>query len=68
MTIEHVNNEIVIKIPDVVDPDRLQKLVDYLIYQEITSKSEATQEDVNNLSSKINKDWWRKNKERFLGR
>ena len=68
MTIEHTDNEIVIRVPDVMDPVRLQELIDYLIYQETTSKSEATQEQVNQLSSKINKDWWQKNKERFLAR
>ena len=68
MTIEHADEGIVIKIPDAVDLVRLQELIDYLIYQETTSKSEATQEQVNQLSSKINKDWWQKNKERFLDR
>lgn len=66
MTIERVNNEIVIRIPDIVDPEKLQRLVNYLIYQQATSKSKAKQEDVENLSSEINKNWWAKNKDRFL--
>ena len=66
MTIERVNNEIVIKIPDIVGPDKIQRLINYLIYQEATSKSEAKQEDVDQLSSEINKNWWEKNKDRFL--
>jgi len=41
MTIERVNNEIVIRIPDIVDPDKLQRLINYLTYQEATSESEA---------------------------
>lgn len=66
MTIERVNNEIVIRIPDIVDPDKLQRLINYLIYQEATSESKAKQEDVNQLSSEVNKNWWEKNKNRFL--
>ena len=66
MTIERVNNEIIIRIPDIVDPDKLQRLNNYLVYQEATSKSEARQEDVGQLSSEINKNWWEKNKDRFL--
>lgn len=66
MTIERVNNEIVIRIPDIVDPDKLQRLINYLIYQEATSGSEAKQEDVDRISSEVNKNWWEKNKGRFL--
>jgi len=66
MTIERANNEIIIRIPDIVDPDKLQRLINYLVYQEATSKSEATQEEVDQLSSQINKNWWEKNKSRFL--
>ena len=66
MTIERANNEIIIRIPDIVDPDKLQRLINYLIYQEATSKSEAIQEDVDQLSSEVNKNWWEKNKGRFL--
>lgn len=66
MTIERVNNEIIIRIPDIVDPDKLQRLINYLVYREATSKSEARQEDGDQLSSEINKNWWEKNKGRFL--
>lgn len=66
MTIERVNNEFLIRIPDIVDPDKLQRLINYLIYQEATSQSEAKQEDVDQLSSEVNKNWWEKNKDRFL--
>ncbi len=66
MTIERVNDEIVIRIPDIVDPEKLQILINYLKYQEVTVKSEASQEDVDELSSEINKNWWKGNKDRFL--
>lgn len=66
MTIERTKNEIIIRIPDIVDPDKLQRLINYLVYQEATSKSGAEQEAVDQLSSEINKGWWEKNKSRFL--
>jgi uncharacterized protein (DUF39 family) len=66
MTIKRENNEIVIRIPDVIDPDKLQQLINYLSYQEKTSSSTANQEEVNKLASEVNKDWWKKNKDRLL--
>ena len=66
MTIQRRGNEIIIRIPDNVDINSLQRLVNYLTYSELTKDSEATQEDVDNLSSMINRNWWKANKDRFL--
>jgi predicted ThiF/HesA family dinucleotide-utilizing enzyme len=40
--------------------------IDYLTMLEISRKSKATQEDIDNLADEINKDWWQSNKNRFL--
>ncbi len=66
MIIERANNEIIIRIPDNVDTEGIQRVIDFLIYKESTSKSKANQEDVDKLASDVNKDWWKKNKDRFL--
>jgi hypothetical protein len=66
MIIERTNKEILIRIPNTVDLEGAQRIIDYIRYQEVTSKSKASQEDVDNLADEINKDWWDKNKDTFL--
>jgi hypothetical protein len=66
MIIERTDKEILIRIPNSVDIEGAQRIIDYIRYQEITSKSEATQEAVDKLAKEVNRDWWDKNKDNFL--
>ena len=66
MIIERTDKEILIRIPNSVDIEGAQRIIDYIRYQEITSKSKATQADVDKLADEVNKAWWEKNKETFL--
>lgn len=66
MIIERTNKEILIRIPNSIDIEGVQRIIDYIRYQEITSKSQAKQEDVDELASEINKNWWEQNKNTFL--
>jgi len=66
MYIERTNDEIIIRLPKSVNAEGLQRLVDYLTYLELTSKSKANQANIDQLADKINKDWWTKNKNRFV--
>jgi hypothetical protein len=66
MIIERTDKEILIRIPNTVDIEGAQRIIDYIRYQEITAKSKATQEDVDKLANEINRDWWNKNKDTFL--
>jgi hypothetical protein len=66
MIIERTDNEILIRIPNSVDIEGAQRIIDYIRYQEITSKSKATQEDVDKLADEVNRAWWEKNKDTFL--
>ncbi|MQY80110.1 MAG: hypothetical protein GH151_13110 [Bacteroidetes bacterium] len=66
MYIERTNDEIIIRLPKSVNAEGLQRLVDYPTYLELTSKSKAKQTDIDQLADKINKDWWTKNKNRFV--
>ena len=66
MTIERRGGEIIIKISDNIDVNSLQRLLDYLKFSEITEKSNVNQKSLDELSSKVNKDWWNANKDRFL--
>jgi hypothetical protein len=66
MLIERTNNEVIIRLPSNVDTEGVQRLVDYLIYKEATANSKAKQTDVDKLSKEIKKNWWKKNRTRFI--
>ncbi len=66
MTIERTDSEIIIRIPPVIDIEELQRLLNYLIYKEVTAESQATQEQVDALAKEVNRNWWQDNKDRFL--
>ncbi len=66
MTIQRIDNQIVITLPASVGVEGLQRLINYLLYKEATKDSQAKQEDVDKLSREVNKQWWEENKHRFL--
>ena len=66
MIIERTDEEILIRIPNSVDIEGAQRIIDYIRYLEITSKSMATQDDVDILAEEVNREWWEKNKDTFL--
>jgi len=66
MIIERTNSEIVIRVSAKVHTYGLQRLVDFLRYQELTASSEAKQSDIDALAKEVNKNWWNKNKQRFI--
>jgi hypothetical protein len=66
MIVERKKDEIVIRIPEKIDPDGLQNFIDYLKVKTITAKSSATGKDIDEISREINQTWWEKNKDRFV--
>jgi hypothetical protein len=58
MIVERLNNEILIRIPSTMTSSRIQSIMDYLRYEELTSDSNATQEDVDILNSEAKKGRW----------
>ena len=66
MIIERTNTKILIRIPNTIDIDGIQRAINYIRYKELTADSIAKQEDVDQLADEINKNWWEKNKDRLL--
>lgn len=66
MIIERVNNEIIIRLPGDINIDQLQDMTDWFQYLEITRKSKAKQENVDNLVSQIKKGRWNKRKSTLI--
>lgn len=66
MIIERTDNQIIIKISPQIDPLGLQRIMDYLEYLELTSKSKASQKDADILADELNENWWAKNRNKFI--
>ena len=66
MLIERTDKEIIIRLPSSVDTNGIQRLLDFLRYKEVTSKSKAKQNDIDKLAREVNKEWWEKNKKIFI--
>ena len=66
MLIERTNSEVIIRLPSYVDTTGLQRLIDYLSYKEATAQSKAKQVDVDKLAKEVKKDWWKKNRSKFI--
>ena len=66
MTIQRLDNQIIITLPASSDLEGVQRLINYLLYKEATRDSKATQEEVDQLAREVNKLWWEENKHRFL--
>jgi len=65
MKVERSSKEIVIRLSPKTDISGLQKILDYLKFKEIASKSKATQDQIDELARESKSRWWEKNKRRF---
>ena len=63
MIVERKNNEILIRFPANTKTSKIQSIIDYLRYEELTSSSTATDKDVKELTNKAKKGRWEKTKE-----
>jgi len=66
MQIERTNDEILIRVAAGTDLVGLQRILDYLKFREIASKSKATQKQIDELATESKSTWWKKNKDRFV--
>ena len=58
MIVERLNNEILIRIPGNMNSSKIQTIINYLRYEELTAESGATQEDIKILTSEAKKGRW----------
>ncbi len=62
MTIEVNNREILIRFEPADQDSKIQNIIDYLRYEELTSKSNAGEEDVTALLKMVKKGRWERTK------
>lgn len=65
MQIERTKDEILIRVSSGTNLVGLQRILDYLKFREIASKSKATQKQIDEISKESKSVWWEKNKNRF---
>ncbi|NCQ11214.1 MAG: hypothetical protein COW67_00565 [Flavobacteriales bacterium CG18_big_fil_WC_8_21_14_2_50_32_9] len=66
MRIERTNNEILIRLSAQTNLVGLQRIIDYIKFIEIASKSNATENQINELATDSKSTWWDKNKSKFI--
>ncbi len=65
MQIERTDKEILIRLSSGTDLVGLQRVLDYLKFREIASRSKASQNQIDELANESKESWWSKNKSRF---
>jgi hypothetical protein len=55
MIVEKQNNEIIVRFSAGKKASKIQSILDYLRYEELTSKSKATQKDLDSLMKGVKK-------------
>jgi len=65
MIIERTTNEFVIRFPFTTNSERMQDMIDYLRFKELTVGYSVAQSEVDQLVKSINKNWWEQNQSKF---
>jgi len=65
MIIERTTNEFVIRFPFTSNSERMQDMIDYLRFKELTAGYNVAQSDVDQLAKAINRNWWEQNQSKF---
>jgi hypothetical protein len=63
MIVERQDNEILVRFSASMKTSRIQRILNYLQYEELTAKSIATDEDVDELLIDVKKGRWNRAKE-----
>ena len=66
MIIEKTPTEVIIRLPANVSVEGVERLLDYLTYQEAIAGSLATPDQIDTLAADVNRQWWERNKDRLL--
>jgi hypothetical protein len=66
MISERTDKEIIFRLPVSEDAKWVERVINYLKFKEAVMNSKATEEEANQLVDQSKKDWWAKNKSRFI--
>ena len=66
MIIEKTLTEVIIRLPANVSVEGVERLLDYLTYQEAIAGSTAAPDQIDALAADVNRQWWKRNQDRLL--
>lgn len=66
MNIEQTKDEFLIRIPKSTDVKGIERLLEFIRFREIASKSKAKKSEIDKLAIQTKKQWWQQNKDRFI--
>jgi hypothetical protein len=66
MIVERQDNEILVRFSAGTEASKIQTILDYLRYEELTSKSTATENDIDELLKDIKKGRWNRTKKELV--
>lgn len=66
MVIERTKDEILLRIPANFDTESLQKIINFLKYKEAIKKSQATENEIDEIAKESKKNWWAENKAKYI--
>lgn len=66
MQLQQKKEEFTITLSNAINAFDKQKLIDFAMYLELTSKVKSKQKDADDLAEQANTAWWKKNKKRFI--
>jgi hypothetical protein len=67
MLLEQIDNtRVVLNLNTKVNALNIQRLINYAMYLEATADSEAKLSEVSLLADEVSRNWWEKNKDRFV--
>jgi len=64
--IQRTDKEILIRVSADTDLTGLQRILDYIRFREIASRSKVTQEQIDTLAKEVKESWWTKNRDKFM--
>lgn len=67
MVIERQDDKIVIEPSAGINMSAVQQVIDYINALEIVSQNQGTEAQAAEIAREVNREWWQKNRERFLG-
>ena len=66
MQLQQKKEQFTITLSNSINAFDKQKLIDFAMYLELTSKVKSKQKDADDLAEQVNNAWWKKNKKRFI--
>ena len=66
MVVERMDNEVIIRLPEFMDIEEVQRTIDLISLKAATVRSVASQKEIDSLAKEANKGWWAENRNRYV--